>query len=358
MIKIFSRMLLILLLTAVSCSSGELAYKIALVPSGSGQHGIFVMNSDTTGGRLLTPDASAQLRHSSWSPDGRKILFLSYRPEDAEIMNKYRIPSHLPLYIMDSGGYNQKRLLDFPVSAFSWSPDSRKLLFVSAFEDPAKDDYDVQHGTRAPMSAIYVLDLATGTHKRLTAFGQICSASWSPNGGLIAISLGSNETADIYVVSLDGKVARHVAQSATMDLQPSWSPDGKMIAYLAVPPPSSDVQGAGVYVIKDDGSGNTRISDMIAYDAVWSPDGKRLLVLSSDGIYLLAMDGGIPVRLSNPSDRPLDALFTPDGEKVMFRSNLEGDWRLYTVDLEGENRTRISGQLTASFFCLSPLSGK
>jgi Tol biopolymer transport system component len=356
--KIFAGMLPFLFMVVVSCSSGTPGYKIALVPSGSGQHGIFVMNSDTTGGRLLTPDANAQLRTSSWSPDGSKILFLSYRSQDSEIMNKYRIPSHFALYMMDAGGNNQKRLLDFPVSAFSWSPDSRKLLFVSAFEDPAKDDYDVQHGKRAPMSAAYVFDLATGTHKRITAFGQICSASWSPTGGLIAISLGSNETANIYVISLDGKVARHVTQAATMDIQPSWSPDGKTIVYLAVSPPSSDVPGAGVYVIKDDGSDNARISDIVAYDAIWSPDGKKLLILASDGIYLLAANGGKPLRLSNRSDRPLDAVFTPDGGKVMFRSNLEGNWGLHTIDLEGKNRTRISGQLEPSYFCLSPLSAK
>jgi Tol biopolymer transport system component len=353
--KIFFRMLPFIFMLAVSCTSGNRDYRIALVPSGSGQHGIFVMNSDTSGGSLLTPDANAQLRASSWSPDGSKILFLSYRSQDSEIMNKYRIPSHFALYMMDAGGNNQKRLLDFPVSACTWSPDSRKLLFVSAFEDPARDDNDVQQGKRPPMSAAYVLELATGTHKRLTSFGQICSASWSPNGRLIAISLGSNERADIYVVSLDGKVARHVTQAATMDIQPSWSPDGKTIAYVAVSPPTSDVPGTGVYTIKDDGSVNTRVSDIAAYDATWSPDGTKLLLLASDGIYLLAMNGGKPLRLSNRSDRPLDAVFTPDGQKVMFRSNLEGDWGLYTIDLEGKNRTRISGQLKPSYFCLSPL---
>jgi Tol biopolymer transport system component len=350
-----------LLVAQFSCSPGAQRsgnFRIAIVPSRSGQHGIFVMNSDSSGGKLLTPDSNAQLRPSSWSPDGKKIVFFSYRREDAEIMNKFRIPSHFPIYIMEASGSNQKRLLDFPVSGFSWSPDSRKLLFTSAYEDPAKDDLDIKRGARAPMSAVYVLDLSTGAHKRLTAFGQNCFASWSPNGSLAALSLGSNGEANIYVVSLDGKVARHFTNSATMDLRPAWSPDGQTIAYAAVPSLNADAQDAGVYIIKADGSGKKRISSIIAYDVYWSPDGKKLLLLSSGGIYLLALDDGKILSISTPSDRPLDAVFTPDGMKVMFRSNLEGDWYLYAVDLKGENRKRISSQLTASLFCLSPLLTK
>ena len=115
-------------------------FKIALTPARSGQHGIFAMNSDTTGGKLLTPDPGSQLRVTSWSPDGKKIAFFSMRPEDAGILDKYRMPFHYLLYAMDAGGGSEKRLLDFPISSFEWSPNSRQLLYVSAYEDPQHDD--------------------------------------------------------------------------------------------------------------------------------------------------------------------------------------------------------------------------
>jgi Tol biopolymer transport system component len=54
----------------------------------------------------------------------------------------------------------------------------------------------------------------------------------------------------------------------------------------------------------------------------------------------------------------MDPVFTPDGQKVMFRSNHEGDWHLYTVGLDGANLKRVIGQLSASQFCLSPLLSK
>jgi Tol biopolymer transport system component len=82
-----------LLLASMACSAspGAGAYKIAIVPARSGQHGIFVMNSDNTGSKLLTADANAQLRPSSWSPDGKRIAFLSFRPGDTEALHKPRI---------------------------------------------------------------------------------------------------------------------------------------------------------------------------------------------------------------------------------------------------------------------------
>jgi Tol biopolymer transport system component len=115
-----------------------------------------------------------------------------------------------------------------------------------------------------------------------------------------------------------------------------------------------DSPDAGAYVIRPDGSGKKRVSSLIAYDVSWSPDGKALLLLTPGGIHLVAVDDGKAFSLSTPWDRPLDAVFTPDGRRVMFRSSMEGDWHLYAVDLEGQNRKRITSQ-TAAFFCLSPL---
>src|SRR5512141_2154103 len=120
-------MCLAIFLAACSPAARESGgYKIALVPDLAGQHGIFAINADQTGGRLLTPDPTAQLRPTSWSPDGKMIAFFASRDEDSPMRLKYRIPLHFPLYWMDATGGNQKRLLDFPVSSFEFSRDGRQ----------------------------------------------------------------------------------------------------------------------------------------------------------------------------------------------------------------------------------------
>ena len=50
-----------------------------------------------------------------------------------------------------------------------------------------------------------------------------------------------------------------------------------------------------------------------------------------------------------------NAVFTPDGERVMFCSNDYGDWKIYSIGLDGKKRRTLTIKTNASNFCLSPL---
>jgi TolB protein len=263
--------------------------------------------------------------------------------------------NHSMLYVMDATGANQKRLFDFPVSDFGWSPDGGRLFFISAYENPEREEPAVQSGKKPLQAAIYAYDLRSRTQTRLTGFGLGCSASWSPDGSRLAVSFSSAESSGIYEVSPDGQRGLHLSESATTDVRPVWSPDGKMIAYVAAPKSGGDAGGVGVYLVHADGTNKRRVTDLAAYEVSWSPDGKRLLLQSNGGIELFDLDGRNRVRLTASGDNPLDAAFTPDGRGVIYRSNHEGDWQLYFVGLDGSGRKRITGQLTALLFCLSPV---
>ena len=336
-----------------SRQSGE--YKIALVPELAGQHGIFVMNSDTSRSKLLTPEATAQLRPSSWSPDGKKIAFFAALRQDADILNQYRMPSHFLLYLINAAGGSPERLLDFPVSSFEFSPDGSQLLYVSAYEDPARNDADVVRGKKAPMSAVYLLNLQTGKHRRVTGFGQYCDGAWAPGGDRLALSFGTEKGSDIYTATLDGKHTKRISDSPGINTQPVWSPDGKKIAYISIVPHPEKGTDAGAYVMDAEGGNKRRIGNVTAYEVSWSLDGRSLLLQSAEGVTLASADGARTISLAQRLVQPRDAVFTPDGREIMFRSNHEGVWHLYAVDLAGAHLRRITGNLSASMFCLSPL---
>ena len=188
----------------VGCSQhpgGADGFKVAFVPSTTGQYGIFSMNSDATGSKILVSDKMAQVRFASWSPDGKRLAFYNLRSQDQDILKKYGMINEYLLYIMDATGENQKRLLDFPIIDFGWAPDSRRLFFISAYESPDRHSPEVLNGTNHPMAYVYVLDTQTGGIVRLPGSGRNCSASWSPDGTRLAVGFGDGENCGIYLIS-------------------------------------------------------------------------------------------------------------------------------------------------------------
>ncbi|MBN2241406.1 MAG: PD40 domain-containing protein [Acidobacteria bacterium] len=318
------------------------------------------MNSDSTGSKILVADRMAQVRFASWSPDGKKIAFYSVRSQDAPILEKYRMTDEYLLYVMDATGENQKRLLDFPVTDFGWAPDSRRLFFISAYESPDRNSPEVLTGTSRPLAYVYVLDTQSGAINRLPGAGRNCSASWSPDGARLAVGFGIGEYCGMHLISPDGGESERLTDGATIDFRPAWSPDGKAIAYIAYKKTGADVGNSGVYVIASDGTGGKCVDYRPASYVLWSPDGGMLLMQSADTARLIDPNGPKQVLLQAAAGlRSIaNAVFTPDGKRVMFCSNDHGDWKIYSIGLDGRKRKTVTIKTSASNFCLSPLLGR
>jgi Tol biopolymer transport system component len=349
-----------LLLFCPGCSrppGGAEGFKIAFVPNSPGQYGVFSMNSDTTGSKLLVADKMAQVRFASWSPDGKSLLFYTKREQDAEILKKYRMNNEYLLYVMDATGGNQRRLLDFPVIDFGWAPDSKRLFFISTYESPDRESPEVLNGTMRPLAYVYVLDTQTGGVHRLPGSGRNCSASWSPDGTGLAVGFGIGENCGIHLISPDGGRSKRLTDGTTIDFRPVWSPDGRAMAYVAHPKSDADAKDSGVFVIAADGTGKNRVADETVSYVMWSPDGSMLLLQSANTARLLDRNGQKQVLLVAIAGlRSIaNAVFTPDGGRIMFSSNDSGAWRIYSMGLDGQKRKTITLQTTASNYCLSPL---
>ncbi len=316
------------------------------------------MNSDTTGSKILVADAMAQLRFASWSPDGKRIAFYSVRVQDADILKKYHMPYEYLLYVMDATGGNQKRLLDFPVIDFGWAPDSQRMFIISAFESPDRDSPEVLSSNRNPQASVYVFNLRTGSKTRLPGSGRNCSASWSPDGTRLAINFGDPENGGLYIIDAEGLHSEKLTDGSTVDCRPKWSPDGKSIAYVAYPKTEADAKDGGVFVIAADGTGKRRVDEEAVYYVRWSVDGSKLLLQSTASVRLIDLNTKKQVLLSAGLQRAVNAIFTPDGKKVMFCSNDSGAWNIYSTDLEAQKRRTVTGRTNSSNFCLSPLLTK
>lgn len=145
------------------------------------------------------------------------------------------------------------------------------------------------------------------------------------------------------VADYDGYNPRNIFVSPQPIMSPSWSPDGKQIAYV-----SFEKAHAGIYV-QDISSGNRRL--LTDYPGIngapaWSADGKKLaLVLSKEGspnIYTLDVATGNLVQRTTGTNLDTEPSWSPDSNTLIFTSNRSGGPQIYKVDLNSGNISRVT----------------
>ena len=279
-----------------------------------------------------------------------QIVFVSDR--DGHVINGR---STYEIYVMDADGKNQRRLTNNPASDHSpsWSPDGKRVVFCS------NRDGHVIHGI--PTYEIYVMDADGGNQQRLTDNpNNDSSPSWSPDGKWIAFDsvrgdgAGRLRHVDIYVMDADGKNQQRLTNNPASDHSPSWSPDGKRIVFSA----RKDGHFRNdfgityeIYVMDADGGNQQRLTENRHNDwrPVWSPDGKRIAFtsdrkgnLENFDIYVIDADGGNQQRLTENRVDDSSPSWSPDGKRIAFTSVRDGDYEIYMMDADGGNLQNLT----------------
>jgi TolB protein len=149
-----------------------------------------------------------------------------------------------------------------------------------------------------------------------------------------------NRTFRLIVADADGERAQTIAQSAQPLMSPSWSPDGRRIAYV-----SFEGQQSAIYVQDVRTGTRERVSSRAGINGApaFSPDGRMLaLTLSlNDGnldIYTLDLASQVLRRITENSSIDTEPVWSADGRSLYFTSDRAGSPQIYRVAAEPGNR--------------------
>ena len=238
------------------------------------------------------------------------------------------------LIVADYDGENEAIVMESsdPIMSPAWSPDSRRLAYVS-FE-----------GSK---SAIYVQTLRTGNRIMVSGDPGINGApAFSPDGRKLVVTLGGVDgNLDIYLLDLASKQKKRLTTHRAIDTEGTWSPDGRYIYFT-----SDRAGGPQIYRISANGGTPERVTFEGSYNARprLSPDGDKLAVLTLDrgnyriGILDLERKNLLVLSRGRQDESPS---FAPNSDILIYATRQSGNGVLETVSADGLIRARLeSGQ--------------
>jgi TolB protein len=238
------------------------------------------------------------------------------------------------LVVADADGANENTIMEStdPIMSPAWSPDSRRLAYVS-FE--------------GNISTIYVQTLRTGNRIKVSSRAGINGApAFSPDGRKLVLTLGGVDgNLDIHILDLASRDVTRLTTNRAIDTEGTWAPDGRAIYFT-----SDRSGGPQIYRVSVNGGSPERVSFEGSYNARprLSPDGSklamvhldrgnyRIAVLDLDSRDLLVLSGGR--QDESPS-------FAPNSDSLIYATRQGRNGVLETVSADGLVRQRLaSGQ--------------
>jgi len=275
---------------------------------------------------------------------GSKIAFTRLRQDVSSPDNSELLEAEI--WVMNGNGADPRQVTFNTTDDLGavWSPNGHTIAFYATQFAPDASGELVATGP----PHIYLIDADGGPQTVLTD-SRARWPSWSPNGKQIAFDNGGPTAGDILTINADGsgEPVNLTASASARNIRPDWSPNGRKIAFTSRRDGDDEI-----WVMNADGTDPIQLTDNGALDnaANWSPNGRKILFQSNrdgnDEVYVMNHDGTGQTRLTNHPGRDLDPDWSPNGSKIAFERDIEPIQKriveVFTMNADGTEQTPLT----------------
>ncbi len=190
--------------------------------------------------------------------------------------------------------------------------------------------------------------------------------AWSPDGTKLAFISNRDGAEEVYVMNADGTSVKRLTNTPAVEYTAAWSPDGLKIVF------DSERDGnRQFYVMNADGTNQTRLTFNPSSDAglvSFSPDGRQIAFARASptersanynyDIWVMNAEGGGGKQLTSDSKFDAEPICSADGKTILFISDRDGDFEIYTINSDGSGEANLSQNPANDYFIAWTPDGK